>query len=238
MARKKQPVNSTVQAYRKERKRIQSFIRRAEKRGYIFGENVLPTIPKKITQGSVRRLQKLTAKALYEKALWASPETGEALPARFGKQRAIKEGILKRQGLTPNVIEVNEKIPPISELPQVDLWMDIRKQLVNSFPQHKIYFIRATRRSRPHFWEGEPRLNELLNMWQETYDEADGDLSGLNNYVMTNESEFADALSALIKAVYEDEITESITRIARWLLMGKSMTIAQSEALAEMTEMY
>ena len=114
MAKKKQPVNSTVQAYRKERKRIQAFIRRAEKRGYIFEQNVLPATPKKITQASVRRLQKLTAKALYEKALWADPETGEALPSRFGKQRAIKKGILKRRGLTPHVIEINEKIPPFS----------------------------------------------------------------------------------------------------------------------------
>lgn len=56
------------QAYRKERKRIQQFIRRAKKRGYVFEENVLPDKPKKVTQASVNRLKKLTPQVLYSKS--------------------------------------------------------------------------------------------------------------------------------------------------------------------------
>lgn len=54
--------------YRKQRSRIQRFIRNASKRGYQFQENVLPKIPKTVTQQSINRLQKITPASLYEKA--------------------------------------------------------------------------------------------------------------------------------------------------------------------------
>ena len=46
--------------YKKERKRIQSFIRSAEKRGYRFPDNIIPKQPKRIRKESVERLKKLT----------------------------------------------------------------------------------------------------------------------------------------------------------------------------------
>lgn len=60
------------QQYKKERKRLLQFARRAEKRGYMTEEgatpaSLIPQRPQKITAGSVRRLQRLTADALYEK---------------------------------------------------------------------------------------------------------------------------------------------------------------------------
>lgn len=225
--------------YRKQRKRITSFLSRATKKGYVFEENILPKIPKTITEASVRRLQKLTAKAMYERAVWAEPETGEALPARFGKQRAIKEGILKRKGLVPHKAQDMYEEPDFEEAPTVDLWMNIREQLIMSFPEHKIYFERSYRRgAKPRFFEGEPRLNELLNIWQETYDTYGGNYSALNDYVSANEEGLSDALSKVNRAVYEDELESGIAEIARWLLMGKSLTVEQGERLADMTALY
>ncbi len=224
--------------YNKQRKRITSFIRRATKRGYVFEENILPQIPKTVTQASVRRLQKLTAKILYEKAYWASPETGEALPARFGRQRAIKEGILKRKGLVPKTINKDDYFEQ-KELPKVDLWLTIKEKLINSFPQNKIYFVRTGKRgARPRFLDGEPRLNELLNIWQETYDAYIDDYSELNDYVTENESALSEALDRLNTVMYEEEIEASISDIARWLLVGKSLTVEQGSRLADMTMLY
>lgn len=54
--------------YKRQRSRIQNFIRNASKRGYQFQENVLPKIPKTVTQQSINRLQKITPATLYEKA--------------------------------------------------------------------------------------------------------------------------------------------------------------------------
>lgn len=75
----------TERAYSKQIRRIKQFIRRAEKRGFHFNENVLPKRPNRITQASVRKLAKLTPDKLYEKAEYASPLSyGEIVPAIEG----------------------------------------------------------------------------------------------------------------------------------------------------------
>ena len=72
-------------AYSKQVKRIKQFIRRAEKRGYQFSEDVLPLRPKRITQASVRKLAKLTPEKLYQKAVYGGlASAGEIVPATVG----------------------------------------------------------------------------------------------------------------------------------------------------------
>lgn len=61
--------------YSKQVKRIKQFIRRAEKRGYQFSEDLLPQRPKRVTQASVRKLAKLTPEKLYQKAEYAGTAT-------------------------------------------------------------------------------------------------------------------------------------------------------------------
>ena len=80
---KQQAINA---AYAKERRRVKSFVRRAEKRGYRFPESVIPSIPKRKTEASIRKLKKLTKEVLYEKATYG----GEAV---FGEIVSGKEGL-------------------------------------------------------------------------------------------------------------------------------------------------
>ena len=85
---KQQSINK---AYAKERNRIKSFVRRAEKRGYSFSESIIPSIPKRKTEASIRKLKKLTKEVLYSKASYG----GEAT---FGEIVSGKEGLkLERQ---------------------------------------------------------------------------------------------------------------------------------------------
>lgn len=80
--RKQTPVE---RAYSKQVKRIKQFIRRAEKRGYQFRDNVLPARPKRVTQASVRKLAKLTPDKLYQKAVYGGLATeGEIVPGIKG----------------------------------------------------------------------------------------------------------------------------------------------------------
>ena len=84
MAKKKSQVELE---YTKQRRRIQSFIRKHEKEGFHFEENILPAIPKKITKASVSRLKKITPEKLYSKAVYASEETyGEIVSSYKGRQ--------------------------------------------------------------------------------------------------------------------------------------------------------
>lgn len=70
MAKRKSKQTPNQRAYAKQVKRIKQFIRRAEKRGYQFSENVLPQRPKRITQASIRKLARLTPEKLYQKAVY------------------------------------------------------------------------------------------------------------------------------------------------------------------------
>lgn len=80
---KQQAINK---AYAKERNRVKSFVSRAEKRGYIFPESIIPSIPKRKTEASIRKLKKLTKEMLYSKASYG----GEAT---FGEIVSGKEGL-------------------------------------------------------------------------------------------------------------------------------------------------
>lgn len=98
MAKKKaRKLSQTRKEYNKQRKRIQSFLSRASKQGYIFDENVLPKIPKRITKASVSRLAKLTPQELYKKAVYVSRETGEIETPEEHKKRVRKEAKLKEK---------------------------------------------------------------------------------------------------------------------------------------------
>lgn len=72
-------------AYAKERNRIKSLVRRAKKRGYSFPETLIPSIPKRKTEASIRKLKKLTTDVLYSKATYSGEATnGEIVSGKEG----------------------------------------------------------------------------------------------------------------------------------------------------------
>lgn len=98
MAKKKARKLSQIRKeYNKQRKRIQSFLSRTMKQGYVFDENILPQIPKRVTKASVSRLEKLTPKELYKKAVYVSRETGEIETPEEHKKRIRKEAKVKEK---------------------------------------------------------------------------------------------------------------------------------------------
>ena len=52
---KKRKQTEAEKLYSKQLKRIKQFIRRAEKRGFVFEEDIIPQKPKKVTKASVRK---------------------------------------------------------------------------------------------------------------------------------------------------------------------------------------
>lgn len=107
--------------YRKERRRIQQFIRRAEKRGYRFDSNVLPKIPKRITKASVHRLIKITPKALYQKATALDPETGKIVTGTERKKQEQKERARKSSETRKARKRLEEEI---AKMPTPDFYDD------------------------------------------------------------------------------------------------------------------
>lgn len=91
--RKKKKIKSEIEKkYYKERKLVLQRISRAKKRGFVVPEKILPAIPKKITAGSVRRLEKLSAKYIQEKSEYKGKKGAEARKEyrkEFTKKRKI-----------------------------------------------------------------------------------------------------------------------------------------------------
>ena len=71
--------SNTQKAYERNRKRLQEAVKKAEKRGYEFTSQVIPDRPQKITQASVRRLEKIKTEDIYKKARFIDYETGEII---------------------------------------------------------------------------------------------------------------------------------------------------------------
>lgn len=81
--------------YKKQLKRIKQAVRRAEKRGYIVPENVIPKQPKRITKKSVERLKKITTKEIYSKSEKLDFETGELIPGKVARKQERSEAANK-----------------------------------------------------------------------------------------------------------------------------------------------
>lgn len=84
-----------LKEYNKERNRIKRFIRNAEKRGYVFGPNLIPPKPKTITAGSIRRLSKIRPAQLYRKAYAISAVTGQPISVEQRKKEIRQEASRK-----------------------------------------------------------------------------------------------------------------------------------------------
>lgn len=97
MPRKKTESQKELEAaYRKERKRVLQLIRRNESRGIIFDEQI-PSIPKKITMGSINRLKKIDKNYLKEHGTGIDIETGEIISVGKVLQNRRKKAAAKRE---------------------------------------------------------------------------------------------------------------------------------------------
>lgn len=111
--------------YQKEYERLQRAVKRAEKRGYFFEENPLPTKVKKPTRKSLERLRKVPTSSIYDKAKVVIEETGEILTGtearklerQLAAQRAAET---RREKRTPSTSrkrkQVEEKLPSMEDI--------------------------------------------------------------------------------------------------------------------------
>lgn len=70
------------QEYSRNRRRIQSAIRRLRNQGFLVPEDILPPIPKRITAGSVRRLEKITTEKIVRASRAVDVSTGEIVSGK------------------------------------------------------------------------------------------------------------------------------------------------------------
>lgn len=102
---KKEPLPKSkdlLAQYRKERKRVTNAVARLKKQasesGFVLDEINIPNIPKKITEGSIRRLKnQFSTQKIRSKAEMYSPETGEIITGKQLQNLRRREGAEKRK---------------------------------------------------------------------------------------------------------------------------------------------
>ena len=130
MARRKLTKNQIE--YNKQVRRIKNFIKRAEKRGYEFNEDILPKTPKRITKQAIKRLENLKPKELYAKAEFLDTSTGEMLKGTKGRQLERKRASEKAKQTRQR--NKSKKKKPKTTLKAEDVILNNFYEYLKSFP--------------------------------------------------------------------------------------------------------
>lgn len=138
----KRKLTPIQQQYRKERRRIQNAMNRLEKQGYVLPEDLLPSIPKKVTQASINRLKKITSESIYKKSKKLDFETGEITPGIVARDKArsqrAKEAARRRSFKQEYVSpQVYTEPPQYTTFPSgVDIIINnFRSDVIGRFPE-------------------------------------------------------------------------------------------------------
>lgn len=136
--------------YNKQVKRIRQFIRRAEKRGYLFSDDILPQKPKRITKASVKKLAKLTPDVLYSRGEYVDTSTGEIVSAEQGRR-------LERSVSARKAAQTRKKK---QEVPSATFVPPYRENPDTSFTDAV-----AITQFRSHVNQFNERASSVLNTW-------------------------------------------------------------------------
>ena len=220
--RKKQTENQ--KAYQKERRRLLQAVRRAEKQGYIFPEDIVPELPKRVTKKQLENIQKIKPKQLYKKAEFVYQETGEIVPAEQRKQEVKKEAIIKAKETRKRKKKTSTPYIP-TYYPTISIIDTIRDRLSE-----------LTREAKPPI-PIENRKNELLAIFEDNVTQYDDNIAEYENYLKEHESEIAELLNVISYDSDAEQISASFVALGR-LLNTQSLSISQAENLSMMAEYY
>lgn len=109
---KSSKLTKNQQLWKKETKRINEFIKRAEKRGYRFEKNIIPNMPKRVTKKQLDILKNLNKNTLYKYAEYLDDDTGKIVSGEEGRhiersQAAKKAWDTRKQISSPDIPTVD-----------------------------------------------------------------------------------------------------------------------------------
>lgn len=220
MVKKRRTQNQ--KAFQKERRRLLQAVNRAKKQGYIFPENIVPSLPKRVTKKSLERIHLLKPKDLYKKAQYLYKETGEIVSAEERKQEVKRLAIEKRKKKS----KTQEITTPIY-YPTISIIDAIRDRIIE-----------LQREAKPPV-DISFRKNEVLNIFDDTvtFYEMNENISEYEDYLKKHESEIADLLNVISYDSNSEKVNASFVSLGR-LLNVTSLSMEQAENLSAMAEYY
>lgn len=203
----------------KERHRIQVFIRRATKRGYIIPSDILPNIPKNITSASINKLKKITPKKIYEKSEYVSRETGEIVSGEKGRAEERKKATEKAKQTRQKKKEVYS--PPRES----DIILSNLIETLNNFVPSGNY-------SQYMKQQKYNDRNIAVGILMDAIDEL-GEEKVLNNIKSSNR--LSDLIDEILYSSNRDSVKFALVEFAT-ILRGESLSVDDNINLTEIQE--
>ena len=217
-------LTQTQKEYKKQRRRVQRAVKKLEKIGYIFDENVVPKIPKKITKASVQRLANITPEKLREKSEYIIGE--EVVKYKTHKKeikqeiKRIRESLKQEQEKT-----VNDYIPTVS---YIDIF---RETVINSLPDNRAFY--HGRNEPATFKDFSGYKNIIISLLDDSIAENG------EQYVERLLQEHADTLSGYIEGAQydsdENRVERDLISIAN-ILKGSPLSMNEAEQVSMLSE--
>lgn len=220
--RKKRTENQ--KAYQKERKRLLQAVRRAKKQGYIFPEDIVPELPKRVTKKRLEKIQKINPKQLCKKAVFVYEETGEIVPAEQRKQEVKQEAIRKAKETRKRKKKTSTPYVP-TYYPTISIIDTIRDRISE-----------LTRDGKPPI-PIENRKNELLAIFDDTVTLFSDNITEYEQYLEAYESEIAELLNVISYDSNAEQISATFVALGR-ILNKQALSMSQAENLSMMAEYY
>lgn len=223
MAKRKKPTQLQIE-YNKQVKRLKQAVRRAEKRGYIIPDTIIPEKPKRVTRKAVEKLKQITTTEIYSKSEKLDFETGELIPGDVARkiERSIsaKKAAKTRKNKTNKPVENTNTYYPTFSIIDV-----IRERIIE-----------LTRQAKPDI-PIEQRKNALLSIFDDTVTMYSDNISAYELYLKNNEPEIAELLNVITYDSDAEKVSYSFVRLGR-LLNTQSLSPSQGEGLSFMSEYY
>lgn len=225
-------LTQTQKDYRKQRRRVQRAVKRLEKIGYIFDENVVPMIPKKVTKASVRRLAKITPEKLREKSEYI---IGDKLVKYKTHKKEIKqeikrirESLKQEQEYIPNVSYIEKFKEKIDELfGRIDKF----REDVNELPDSRAFYhgrgIPAT------FKDLLPYKNLFLSLLDDRI--AENGAEEVEKLLFEHSTEIEDKFGAITYDSKEQVVDFCLNSIAD-LLKDSPLSPSENEMITQLSE--
>lgn len=234
----KEVKTSLQKEYQKERIRLLRAVKRGEQEGFIFPEDVVPSLPKRVTKKRLQEIQSIKPKHLYEKAQWVDKETGElvdatsALEVKRKRQRKAKEQDISSYSKA----QTDKYYPRITAIDKVRERLETLEPSLATVDRFGNELI-GLKREAPPWFSIENRKNELLRIFDDsvTYNEMNNTLNEFEQYLIDNMIEIENGLNIIRYWSDPKEVETSFGTVGA-ILNQRSLSPEQAERLSAMSE--
>lgn len=232
MAQRKK-LTPAEQAYNKELRRINRFIKAAEQRGFLFNLKIIPPRPKKITKANVKKLASITPATLYAKASYQTEdnriltgEEGRALERSRASKKAAETVRARKKAALPTL---PKPTPPKGPPSIVDSVLASIEDLIARFPDGNVWAEWQEKIHTRHKNMLEGMLNTQIMLY------------GRTRVAMRLEKVSGEIAQLAERIIYGDSDDQSFQLDIQWfarIIKGENLTADEALDLEDLMEQY